>query len=280
MCIIAVKPENKEFPTYQTLKRCWNKNKDGAGYMFPYNHKVIIRKGFMTFSDFMESLVNDVSIFGNQIPYIMHFRITTQGGVKPEFTHPYPVSRNMEDLKLLQTNTDIGMAHNGVISITKDSLCTTNNDTMKFITEFASRLIKNKDFDKDEDVMALLKNISDPSRLAFLDGEGKITLIGNFVKDDTTGLIYSNSSYEDYTYNSASYSKPVIPSFTTTQEEKKEEEKKQMTFDDYNAVRDKFACCKGSDSKYRFIPNHWCPKITDGCSGYCGGCVYRDLCKK
>lgn len=278
MCIIVVKPENKEFPSYETIKQCWSRNKDGAGYMFPYDNKVIIRKGFMHFGDFVESLIDDINIFGNKIPYVMHFRITTQGGVQQALTHPFPLSRDMDDLKLLQCKSDIGIAHNGVISLTKDATVTDHSDTMEFITEYVSRIIKKSDWYKDEDTKTLLKNLC-KSKLCILDGSGHIETIGDgFIEDD--GLIYSNTSYKKET---VSYYEPVKSYYTPPC---KKVTNNISVIKDYEKIRTKFENCKGSkhryadDSRYRFIPHYWCPKVTDDCSGYCGNCMFKDYCKK
>ena len=39
MCIIIVKNSRMDLPDKEILKRCWNKNPHGAGFM--YNYKVL-----------------------------------------------------------------------------------------------------------------------------------------------------------------------------------------------------------------------------------------------
>lgn len=271
MCIIAVKPAKTSFPSYQTLLKCWKHNSDGAGYMFPYNNSVIIRKGFMEFGAFMNSLLEDINVVGNDIPFVMHFRITTQGGVQAPLTHPYPLSRNMDDLRLLQSKADIGVAHNGQISLTKEYGATNYNDTMKFITEYLARLIKTEDWYKDDDTVTLIKNLSG-SKLCFLDKKGHLEMLGEFTEDKDDHCFYSNLSYTD----GNRYAVPTTNTPTTTTKDEKY----------WKNIRNKFSCCKGSDKlyendgRYRFIPKVFCPKITDNECGYCGNCLYRDICKK
>lgn len=52
MCVILVKEKGIELPTKKVLKCCWERNPDGAGFMFNDYGKVIIMKGFMTFEEF------------------------------------------------------------------------------------------------------------------------------------------------------------------------------------------------------------------------------------
>lgn len=42
MCIIIVKNSRMDLPDKEILKRCWNKNPHGAGFMYNYNDVVII----------------------------------------------------------------------------------------------------------------------------------------------------------------------------------------------------------------------------------------------
>src|SRR5690554_2293587 len=122
MCVIAVKPKGIELPTEEKLKSMWDTNSDGAGYMFNMDGKVHIKKGFMKFEDFKASIDNTYRMLTNKainaqdVAFIYHFRIATHGTVLPQNTHPYPISDNIVDLGALEIETDMSMAHNGVIS--------------------------------------------------------------------------------------------------------------------------------------------------------------------
>ena len=54
MCIIVAKDRAGRLPTQDELKNCFNRNSDGAGFMYVKNDKVIIDKGYMTFNDFIK----------------------------------------------------------------------------------------------------------------------------------------------------------------------------------------------------------------------------------
>ena len=121
MCIIVYKPQGKEMPSKEILQECFRCNHDGAGYMFPEDNMVRIRKGFMTFEEFYKELMSDYTRIGANKAFVMHFRIGTQGGNIPENTHPFPLSRNMEHLRALEVKAKCGIAHNGIITLTSSS---------------------------------------------------------------------------------------------------------------------------------------------------------------
>ena len=193
MCIIIYKGEGKPFPPKETMKTCFDNNPDGAGYMLAVNKKVIIKKGFMTFHHFYSSLKETRKLYGDDVPYVMHFRITTQGGVNKYLTHPYPLSSEMDELKQLNTTAKIGIAHNGIIHLTSNN-SKDYNDTMKFITDYLSLIIDSPNYYKDEKKMLLITRLCG-SKLAILDNLGHCELIGNGWIEDK-GIYYSNSSYK------------------------------------------------------------------------------------
>lgn len=198
MCIIVIKPKDVDFPSKEILKNCFTQNPDGAGFMYPLNNKVMIEKGFDNFDKFYEELSKVRAQHGSNIPYVMHFRISTQAHGRMDCTHPFPLSKKMSDLRELRVKCDIGVAHNGIISLTSSgySKTITYSDTMQFITDYLSYIIKDKNYYKDSNNLTLIKNLA-KSKLAIMDGDGHIELIGDgFIEDD--GIIYSNTSYKPY----------------------------------------------------------------------------------
>ena len=194
MCIIVYKPKGQQLPSKRTLQTCWNNNPDGAGYMFPNDKgRVSIRKGFMSFHEFYSNLMYDFRKFGN-VDFVMHFRISTQGGVNQQCCHPFPLSRKMDELKYLRCHSNIGIAHNGIIDLTTTYGKVDYSDTMKFITDYLTLIIKDRDFYKDEETLLLIERLAG-SKLAIMDGTGHTTLIGDFTMDK--GCYYSNEYYKE-----------------------------------------------------------------------------------
>ena len=198
MCIIVSKAKGVEMPSKDILKRCFDYNSDGAGLMFVNKDKVNIVKGFMTFDKFYEYIEKLGKIHDlKEKALVMHFRISTGGNVDGGNCHPYPVSHIEKGLRKEYILTDLGMAHNGIISMFnyKDGVL---NDTQQFIRDCVATLYDlNKDFYKDENTMNLLDKIAG-SKLCFLDKDENIYYVGKFIEED--GVMYSNSTYKPYTY--------------------------------------------------------------------------------
>lgn len=191
MCIIAAKPAGVAMPSRDTIRTMWDGNRDGAGLMYLDGGKVTIEKGFMTYKSFAKKLDQlEKRLDLTRTPVVMHFRITTHGGTKPENCHPFPITDSIGALKKLTSRTDIGVAHNGIIHIIPRSGI---SDTMEYI---ASQLAPLKRalprFYENKNAMLLVKNAID-SKMAFLTKEGKIYTVGDFVTDN--GVLYSNRSY-------------------------------------------------------------------------------------
>ena len=205
MCIIVYKPANQKFPSKETLQNCFINNPDGAGFMYAYKNHVYIKKGFDTFNKFWNVLNRTRKECGDKLPYIMHFRISTQAHGRMDCTHPFPLSSNMSDLRKLYVKCNIGIAHNGIIQLTSNygyNKSITWSDTMLFITDYASLIIKDSNYYKDKANLKLLEKLAQ-SKLAILNSDGHVELIGDpFIQDN--GIYYSDNSYKTY--------KPIVKS--------------------------------------------------------------------
>lgn len=207
MCIIVAKEKGVSLPSKTILKNCFDYNNDGAGLMFTNNGKVNIVKGFMTFDKFYDYLMKLDKLHNfKEKSLVMHFRISTGGNVDAGNCHPYPISSKNKDLRAKTFTTDLGMVHNGIISMYsgKDKVL---NDTQMFVKQCVSVMKDlNQEFYRDYRCMNLLSDIA-KSKLCFLDSEDNIYYVGDFIDDN--GIKYSNSSYMSYyyypTYNYANY---------------------------------------------------------------------------
>lgn len=272
MCIIVYKPTGVKIPSKKILHTCWDNNSDGAGYMFNFNNRVIIKKGFMTFNKFYKSLNSDYKKYdGDNKTFIMHFRISTQGGVNKECTHPFPLSKEMSDLRKLQCTTDIGIAHNGIISLTSVGYNkqVTYSDTMSFITDYLSLIIKDRNYYKDPDTISLISKLVD-SKLAIMDGSGTTTLIGTFIEDN--GCYYSNASYNVYPKYYSQYDDDNwYPQY-----------KDGLSYiEHYRMIDEMFGAYTDEEidamPSYNFTPCY-CPCTEYGVDSYCDKCVSRSHC--
>lgn len=207
MCIICVKPTNVLFPNETILKNCFDNNSDGAGFMYVHEGKVHIKKGLMTFNAFKAALHVAREKTGDTAPYVLHFRISTQGFEKT-CTHPFPLSSKMENLKKLKGTCNIGVAHNGIISLTSDGH-KDYSDTMLFITDYLSLIIENYKWHESSKKKKLIEKLIGSSRLAILDKTGHIERLGSgWVQDKDSNCWFSNHSYsyKKYKWSGTSYS--------------------------------------------------------------------------
>lgn len=214
MCIIVVKDKDKQLPKLEYLENCFDSNPDGAGFMYTKQNKVIIDKGYMTYKSFLKQynkLCRKFNNFENK-SLIMHFRIGTAGSNSKENTHPYPITDSISKLHSHYIKTDLGMVHNGIIhdyNPTKKEKKLDVNDTQNFIIKYLYPLYSHyKDFYKNEYITSGLEDITN-SKLAFLDKNDIITLVGDF-EEDENGIKYSNNGYKENWYSKYYYQQPQI----------------------------------------------------------------------
>ena len=78
MCIICVSPENVRQPDTQTIRTMFLRNPHGAGYMYARDGRVIIHKGFMNMTEYLDAVHSEGFTAEDSVVY--HFRISTQAG--------------------------------------------------------------------------------------------------------------------------------------------------------------------------------------------------------
>ena len=195
MCIICVSPKRVRQPNVTTIRRMFQNNPDGAGYMVARDGKVLISKGFMNVDEYIEAI--RAEHFTAKDPVVYHFRISTQAGVNPQMTHPFPLSNRIEHMKVLDVECSCGVAHNGVIRLTTDPRNREYSDTALFIANYLSLIIREPGDLKDERVLKLIHRLAG-SKLAIMDADGYIATVGEYINQK--GLLFSNASFETDTY--------------------------------------------------------------------------------
>lgn len=284
MCIIMHKPANVAFPDEAILKNCWDNNPDMGGFMYAYNNKVYIKKGYKTWETFNKALKNVRKVIGDKVPYVCHFRISTQG-YDTSCCQPFPLSENMNRLKKQKTDCNIGIAHNGILDITSDG-ARDYSDTMKFITDYLANIIRSYDWFKDKRTNKLIENLIDGSRLAILDKNGHCEHMGKGWVEDY-GCFFSNSTYSyskvkwNYVPSGSSLYVGVYRHDRSYFQNKRENEeatksktnksvnKKYYWWSDY---------WNNSTSMYDFEENY-CPYTEEDDDCYCGYCASLGQCK-
>lgn len=190
MCIICVSPKGTHQPSLEQIKAMFARNPHGAGYMVARDGKVEIHKGFMTLNDLTRQLATECFTQDDAVVY--HFRISTQAGITPSMTHPFPLTDNLKTCTQLDITCSCGVAHNGIIQLTSNPREKTYSDTAHFITRYMTRLIRKPDDLKDQSILDMIYLLT-YSRFAILDASGYVATVGDFIHRD--GLLFSNSTF-------------------------------------------------------------------------------------
>ena len=193
MCIICISPSKVRQPDLHTLATMFYMNPHGAGYMYARNGKVHIRKGFMDFASFHTAVRRERFTAEDSVVY--HFRISTQAGVQPQMTHPFPLSNQGPRLRALRESCRFGIAHNGVIQLTADPNNKQYSDTAIFIANYLTDLIKRQADLHDPKLLNQIHELAQ-SKLAIMDATGYVATVGKFINDH--GLLFSNTSYRPF----------------------------------------------------------------------------------
>ena len=195
MCIIIAKEKYGRLPKEEELRNSFEVNSDGAGFMYVDNGKVVIDKGYMTYTSFLKhykSLLKKYNNFKDK-SLVIHCRIGTSGKNIKANTHPYPISNDIKKLKSRHLSEEkIGIVHNGIIHGygTKTGL----NDTQEFIQKYIYPIYSHwKDFYKNMDIMYGIEAITN-SKFTILDTEDNLYYVGEFIDDK--GLKFSNTTYK------------------------------------------------------------------------------------
>lgn len=198
MCIIAVKPIGEELMERRILENCFNYNSDGMGFMWNEDGKVHISKGYMNFEEGYRVLKElDRRINLKDRGLVIHFRIATSGNVDMGACHPFAISNSDKTLRTLDLTTDIGVAHNGIISAYIPPKNSVLSDTQLFIKDYLYDIKEeNPNFLTNSNILFAIEKVVG-SKLAFLDGEGNVTTVGKFISEDN--YLFSNETYLDLT---------------------------------------------------------------------------------
>lgn len=272
MCVIMVKESNVKFPEENILQNCWDNNPDMGGFMFTVNNTVHIKKGYKTYEAFKKALDSTREMYGDDIPYVLHFRISTQG-YNTSCCQPFPLSSKMKALKKSHTKCNVGVAHNGVLQLTSDGGLD-YSDTMKFITDYLVNIIQDLSWHNNNRTKLLIENLIEGSRFAILDKAGKCTRLGKGWIEESQGLYFSNSSYS---YKKCTYTSKYTPYY----------------YDDYadwydsfewganyksTSDSDKWRHFKNANGTYDF-DEFYCPFSEESDDSYCDKCLNQCDCR-
>jgi len=184
MCIIAYKPKGKTIPK-DNLKRCYQSNPDGAGYMFAKDNQLIIRKPFFSFDSMLVAAESD-GVLDGKYPCAFHFRIKTHGEIDKLNTHPHRVDEN------------IGMVHNGIMTgfIVPASF---KSDTVHFNEQVLQQLPEGWMHNQELVDTIKTKIGSTWNKIVILNADETVIIINESGGTWSEDCWYSNSGFMAYT---------------------------------------------------------------------------------
>jgi glutamine amidotransferase len=177
MCLAIFKPA-KCVISEESLRNGWQGNSDGAGFAFVRNNKVQLSKGFMTVKEFLEGY-NAAIKANRKSPFVVHFRIRSQGDKSVGNTHPFPIKGGV-------------LIHNGNLEGTGSEYGKGKSDTALFAEKFADRL----DY---ATVNAHKKEFSDAvgyNKIVLLYDDMKHVILNESYGHWDNDVWYSNRSYQ------------------------------------------------------------------------------------
>lgn len=272
MCIICTKPKYVTMPSTNTLRRCWESNPQGAGYMYtdPSTRLVVGKKGFMKLDDFLKEL-SDPRF--DKLNVVIHFRIATHGGVNPQATHPFPLSGKKDDLNALQWVDRCGVAHNGIIPNfgTQQGLSDTQDFIKKVLSKAGEHVLH-------PGVLRVAESMIGASRMVIMRRDRIVRLGTGWV--NFKGCWYSNSGYKKQKY--AQYGTATTCGKDITYSGWPTNRAWESMPNSYPAVQTKIGgYIKGADpvvpepTGYRELPTATTyEKHPRWCDGKCTGCAY------
>jgi hypothetical protein len=195
MCVIAVSPVGEKVAK-EVFERMWRTNDDGFGMMYRSREGVAIVKGLLD----MEEAWEQYALLPEGVPHVLHFRLATHGGVKPELTHPFVVH---EESPLMQTGVSEKpvLAHNGVWSLhalkQKEVRLEGPVSDTRVLAAWLGRLAKDRPIRE-----ALAKHyyeVLSAGRVVVVDpATWKLHLVGGWIREGS--LLFSNHSFRENIY--------------------------------------------------------------------------------
>ncbi len=185
MCIAILNTPNITF-SKSLIANCWNNNPDGAGLIWTDTNtrELFIHKEL----DSVEAYYNQYIDIRRKHPkskIVLHFRISTSGGVNETNTHPFV------------TNEKLAFVHNGIISELNGKEAG-RSDTNLFNANFLQQLPA--DFLENNALKGLIAKFIGSSKLIFLNADNEAHIINDHLgKTDKKypNCWFSNSTYEE-----------------------------------------------------------------------------------
>ncbi len=192
MCVIAVSPVGEKVAK-EVFERMWEANDDGFGMMYRARGGVAIVKGIMDKDEAWELYDR----LPRGVPHVLHFRLATHGGVRPELTHPFVVDERSPIVEVGVVDKPV-LAHNGIWQAhafrrgelgLRGPVSDSRTLAAWLGKQARGRPIK-------EVIKEAYYDVVSAGRVVVMDPKAKeIYLVGDWIRED--GLFFSNTSYRE-----------------------------------------------------------------------------------
>lgn len=175
-CVAIWKPKGIQIAR-KYLENCFINNKEGAGFAYVKQGKIVLQKGFFDFEKFYEAYKGL-----QKYAALIHFRIATHGKVDEENCHPF-----------LMNDGQYALVHNGILPSSLHSNKKEESDSRQF-AELITPLLAmvpwgNKQFG------AVVDEAIGYNKVAILRNDGKVWIFNEEKGEWHKGAWYSNRTY-------------------------------------------------------------------------------------
>jgi len=247
MCIIIYKPRGVDLPIEKYLYNSFSNNADGCGFMYPESNGVRIKRGYMDYDSFKNAIYQIPNV--KDIDVVIHFRWATHGSVVPKNTQPFPVTTSYSEIKKVDTFSEFGFTHNGVMGWLQGTPEDMTHDISDSII-FGRLIAELREIDIKL-VYKLLKTFGRGQRYALMNAY-ETRLYGDFHEHE--GCFYSQKSYS---YESHKYKFDTLAVAAWDDYKSKTKNKKHVTKSDesFIIINLKTAPMKQIESELEYLYN-------------------------
>jgi hypothetical protein len=188
--VIAVSPVGEKV-VKGVFDRMWEANNDGFGMMYRAKGGVGVVKGIMD----KDEAWDVYSQLPKGVPHVLHFRLATHGGVRPELTHPFVVDEKSPIVQEGVVDKPV-LAHNGIwyayaLKRSEVRLKGPTSDSRVLAAWLGKQAVGRRVGDVLKEVYS---EVVAAGRVVVMDpGAKEIYVVGDWIRED--GLLFSNTSY-------------------------------------------------------------------------------------
>lgn len=202
MCIVEYFPPGVDKDTEfvkESIRQGAASNSMGLGFAFKKNGKLYLHKGFESsrVNDLIKEIESHALTKDDEL--VFHARIATSGGTRPEMTHPFVCSNDIEEVGILKGYVEKPvLAHNGVFPKLGNAKY---SDTFEFAHQILGDSAALALLKLDQEAFSeSVKDIWGWSKVVVMfPGDEKTKILGEFVTDKDCK--FSNNGYKTYVRN-------------------------------------------------------------------------------